>query len=755
MEVEGDVGAARDSAGAADAAPGTRTSGPATITEQGGAGSIRHKDQDRVVTVSANAAEGYLPAKLLAQVQEKVSEIEVPAGYSVRYTGENEEQAAAAEFLGFALLAALFLILLILVTEFNSIVQPMIILFSVVLSLIGVLWSLMIYREPFGIIMTGIGIISLAGVVVNNAIVMIDYTNLLRRGGMERREALLMAGLVRFRPVMLTAVTTVLGLVPLVIGVSIDFVNFEVVVGGRSVDMWGPMARVVSSGLVVATVLTLIVVPVLYSLLDAASERVQRLVFRKGAAAAAVLLVCALPWSARAQEAPADAAGPTTAEDSAEFSRPEDVVETDGLRAEEITLQSLGLVADNPLTLQDALRVVKSSSLDIEQARTQIAAADAQIRQAWSTIIPTVTLGGQYVINQREIVADFGGGMPLPPGVEAEPLVIQNKTDYRYSVAASVGANPRAIPILEGAKLQREIAAQSLEVISQSLERAVIETYYGLLAARALMVLSAEQLASSQTMLNATQIRVDAGTVNLFELTRAKLRVLQAEKELERARLQFIQLRTALADLLSIPANFDVVDPPNPGAPGGLPELKKVAREQREDVELAQMQTQLAELYVREVQFRYLPSLSATASYGAGKATAFAPSEPLWTITLAANWVLWDGGAREAETRLMKARQASREIEAAQLAKSIGTDLDNAYADYLSSLNQIESGLTQVALAEQALRQARIAYKYGAATQLDLINAEDEVKFAKIALIQDQLAVELAVRVIRNLTGES
>src|SRR5690606_7707174 len=138
----------------------------------------------------------------------------------------------AGEFLGRALLIALFIIMLILVTQFNSISQPLIILSSVVLSLIGVLWALMIYQMPFGIIMTGIGVISLAGVVVNNAIVLIDFANQLQRRGMTRREAVRTAGMVRLRPVLLTAVTTVLGFFPLVIGVSIDFVNQQIVVGG-------------------------------------------------------------------------------------------------------------------------------------------------------------------------------------------------------------------------------------------------------------------------------------------------------------------------------------------------------------------------------------------------------------------------------------------------------------------------------------------------------------------------------------------
>ncbi|MFU8804373.1 MAG: efflux RND transporter permease subunit, partial [Bradymonadaceae bacterium] len=280
----------------------------ATVEVRGGSGSIRRKDQERVVTISGDASGGYLAANLLREVQKLLEDYPIPAGYELRYTGETEDQKEAGDFLKMALLAAIFLILLILVTEFNSIVQPFIIMCSVLLSLIGVLWSLIITGMPFGIIMTGIGVISLSGVVVNNAIVLIDYINQLRARGHDRRDAVILAGLVRFRPVMLTAITTILGLLPLVLGVSIDFVNRRIATGGASVEMWSPMAKVVTGGLLVATLLTLVIVPVLYSLFDDLSLMVQKAVTRTMGVASIVVFVVGfsiiLPISAQAQEIP-------------------------------------------------------------------------------------------------------------------------------------------------------------------------------------------------------------------------------------------------------------------------------------------------------------------------------------------------------------------------------------------------------------------------------------------------------------------
>ncbi|MEF2144090.1 MAG: efflux RND transporter permease subunit [Desulfovibrionaceae bacterium] len=245
----------------------------AQIHLSSGLGSIKRIDQKRVVTVSSDVATGYLANDLLVVVKKTLADYPLPRGYEFTFTGEQEEQAKAQDFLGKAFVACLFIIFIVLVTQFNSVLTPFIILTSVMLSLIGVFLGLLVCNMPFGIIMTGVGVISLAGVVVNNAIVLIDYFEQLKARGMGVRDALLRAGQTRFRPVILTAITTVLGLLPMATGVSFDFFNFEVVVGGESSQWWGSMAVAVIFGLAVATLLTLLVVPVLCSLKESLSAR--------------------------------------------------------------------------------------------------------------------------------------------------------------------------------------------------------------------------------------------------------------------------------------------------------------------------------------------------------------------------------------------------------------------------------------------------------------------------------------------------
>jgi multidrug efflux pump subunit AcrB len=240
-----------------------------------GIASIQRIDGKRVVTVSADAASGFNGNALLAEALDRLADLPMPAGYTLEYTGESEDQEEASAFLGKAFLLAVMLIFIVLVTQFDSILIPLVILNTVILSLIGVFMGLLITHTAFGIIMTGVGVISLAGIVVNNAIVLLDYIQQLRAAGSERNDAILEAGRTRFRPVVLTAVTTVLGLLPLTTGVSFNFNHlFDgewarlVTVGGESSQWWGPMGVAVIWGLVVATFLTLVVVPVMYSTID-------------------------------------------------------------------------------------------------------------------------------------------------------------------------------------------------------------------------------------------------------------------------------------------------------------------------------------------------------------------------------------------------------------------------------------------------------------------------------------------------------
>ncbi|MCX6159792.1 MAG: efflux RND transporter permease subunit [Ignavibacteriae bacterium] len=233
----------------------------------GGIGAINRKDLKRVVTVSANA-EGRLGNDVLKDVMTRLEGFKLPDGYNIKYTGEQEDQEESSSFLSKALVIALLLIFFLMVIEFNSIRVPLLIMFSVMLSLIGVFLGLLITGTPFGIIMTGIGIIALAGIVVRNAIVLLDFQKELVKRGLERDEALVQAGLIRMRPIFLTAAATILGIIPLASGVDFDWRTFSWIIGGENSAFWRPMGVAIIFGLAVSTFLTLVIIPTLYSASD-------------------------------------------------------------------------------------------------------------------------------------------------------------------------------------------------------------------------------------------------------------------------------------------------------------------------------------------------------------------------------------------------------------------------------------------------------------------------------------------------------
>ncbi|MCY4170396.1 MAG: efflux RND transporter permease subunit [Bacteroidetes bacterium] len=241
----------------------------------GGYGSITRLDLNRVATVTGDVIPGANGAAVLQQVQNHLSEYQnsMPLGYQMTYTGESEDQAEAFGFLQVAMAIGIAAITIILIAQFNSIIAPIIIMLAVILGLIGVLLGLILTRTPFGL-MTFIGLISLAGIVVNNNIVLIDYIRQLRDRGKTKLDAIIDGGATRLRPVLLTFLTTVIGLVPLTFGLNVDFVgllsnltpNFEF--GSQNTQFWGPMGIAIISGLTFATFLTLVIVPVMYSALD-------------------------------------------------------------------------------------------------------------------------------------------------------------------------------------------------------------------------------------------------------------------------------------------------------------------------------------------------------------------------------------------------------------------------------------------------------------------------------------------------------
>jgi len=241
-------------------------------------GGIKRKQNKRVITLSSDVLQGYNANNVVAQVEKVAKGFKSSGAVEIKFTGQQEEQAETAGFLGSAMYISIGLILLVLVIQFNSIGKPVIILSEIILSVIGVLLGTAIFKMDMSIVMTGIGIVALAGIVVRNGILLVEFAEEMRHKGMALYEATIEAGRTRMTPVLLTATAAILGLIPLAVGLNIDFEGLlahgepQIHFGGDNVVFWGPLSWTMIFGLAFATILTLLLVPSMYLI----AERLKR-----------------------------------------------------------------------------------------------------------------------------------------------------------------------------------------------------------------------------------------------------------------------------------------------------------------------------------------------------------------------------------------------------------------------------------------------------------------------------------------------
>jgi multidrug efflux pump len=238
-------------------------------------GNIVRVDGRRTITIKADLQPGRQVEEALRELRATMPEL--PDGITVLEGGESEDQQQAANFLINAFMVAIGLMLLILVTQFNSLYQSFLILSAIVLSTAGVLLGLLLNSQPFGIVMVGMGTIALAGIVVNNNIILIDTYNQMRADGMEPAAAALETGCLRLRPVLLTAITTVLGLMPMVLGINVDLITPSLGLNAPSTQWWTQMSSAIAGGLTFATLLTLLLTPALLVLGEQTGQKVKKL----------------------------------------------------------------------------------------------------------------------------------------------------------------------------------------------------------------------------------------------------------------------------------------------------------------------------------------------------------------------------------------------------------------------------------------------------------------------------------------------
>lgn len=720
----------------------------ATYELAGGSSGINHIDQDLVVTISGDVQEGMNEDQIRRAVGAFLADYELPEGMATAMTGANQEQQDAMTFLVRAFFIAVALILLVLVTQFDSVAMPAIILATVVLSLIGVLWGLMITGTPFGVIMTGIGVISLAGVVVNNAIVLLDYVQQLLAQGLSTEEALVEAGLTRFRPVMLTAITTALGLVPMALGTSVDFIRFKLIIGSTSAQWWGPMAVAVIFGLSFATLLTLVMVPTLYSTLDdlrGLQLRLQRVV-KRGAGAAGALLLLGLALAPR----------PATA-----------------------------------LTLDEAWAAAEDNDLSLALAREDAIQAGTLRGKAWSALSPRLSANATYVINNQEIAfpndpfAAFRGlgpainGLyalqgipgpiptdPCPAGQELdtsattldclpEPfdVVIQEKTFWQADVTLSQRLfSGTALPLLRSAYRLHEAATEDLRAAGQRSRTSVAEAFYGLLAAQQAVGVSEGALELARSQLVLAERQLEAGLADRRALIQARLGVSQAERDLQSARERLLSAETGFTLLtglegqqLEMPQPFEI--PEDEGA------AMITARATRPDLRAAGLRISALRSQRLAHDMRWLPSVDAVGSYNYTENPGFNDQNWTWRVALSATWELWDGGLRMAERRESASQTRAAEYAEALTLRQAEREVQLAFEAHRRAEVALRAMEDELELAQESLELAERSYQAGNSTWLELEAARLQLESTQLSHLQERTTRDLAAIALLARTG--
>lgn len=730
-------------AGREDTSPSTFAvplSTVATASMIGGSGSIRHIDQRLVVTVQGDVEPGKNENAVREAVGTKLGEIqaggELEAGIALRLGGADDEQRAAQEFLSWAFTVAVALISLVLVSQFNRFSTMFIIMFTVVLSLVGVLWGLILTGTPFGIIMTGLGVISLAGVVVNNAIVLIDYINQLRERGIPRDEAIVQAGITRFRPVMLTAVTTVLGLMPMAIGLTIDFGRGRVLLGGPSADWWGPMAIAVIFGLSFATVLTLVMVPTFYSIREDIGDRLGRLFSRRS--------------SASEPTAPHPTAPHPTAPASGTLA----------------LLLGFSLLASSParagtVSLEQAWSSALESNLDLAIVAEQTRQAESRPGQAWALVQPKVSANATYTFNQHEAVLDFASMIPedllplLGEDFSSEPTVIQQKRQAaaNFSVVQPI-FNGEALPLLSAAYKTAEAARLDERARQQQVRAGVAQAFYGLALAREGGALAEAAVQAAERHLSLAERQVAAGLAPARAMVQARLSLAQAERERAQVQASLVSAGQAFHRLTGLPADSEPVLPTTATTlPASLSSAEADALGKRSDLQAAELRTRIARNSYNSKALGFLPVLDARFTEAWSEVSGFTGQNWTWMVVLQANWTLWDGGLRlsqlgeqQSMVRMADLSHQRQQQEVREAVRNSWQELERARA----SLSAVEA---ELALAEENVLLAERAFQAGTATWLEVSDASLGLDRARIGLLRERMNLDLAAIQLQVVTG--
>ncbi len=679
-----------------------RTTSPSEISRQ---------DLSRQVVLSANLDR--LPLGTAADASLKAAaKIPMSPGYRVVMSGDTEIMAESFGYLGEALILAIVFVYLILAAQFESFVDPLAIMLSLPLSIVGMAGMLVLTGDTVSI-MSLIGLILLMGLVTKNAILLVDYTKVLRRRGMDRRTALVTAGRTRLRPIMMTTLAMIFGMLPLALAI------------GQGAEMRAPMARAVIGGLVTSTLLTLIVVPVVYTLLDDAAERLRR----RWAGADAL--------AADAAEAAAHPAVPPAAKALVLLAL---LSSAPLLRAD---------AAPVPITLEEAVRLVQEKNRDIQKAKAYREWVRGKYVEERAAALPKLTLLGGGVRSwdesYRAIFGDF-----YPPGQSVASADV-NLTQALFTWGQT-GAAIRA------AKRGMSAAEDQLESIRQAAVRDVTAAFYDVLLARRIEGIARENLTQRERFLAEARNRQRLGTATDFDVLAAEVAVENARPAVfrsanfvltarERLRLVLADDRPALDAVGTLEA--DVADPPP------YEEVLRTAFDRRPDLMALRHRVGVYVEFVKIQGAGDKPRLDFRA--GAGwkwlDASGLASDGKTWNAGLFLSFPFFDGLATQGKVIEAKSDLSTAQIDLAKAEDGVRLEVRTA-VDAVQESSLIVRALTgTVSQARRLLQMAEKGFEYGVKTRLEVDDAQLSVVQAEGNLAtarRDYLVARVTLRYVQG-----
>ncbi|TAL15549.1 RND transporter [bacterium] len=681
------------------AAPGQGTGGSTALVPLGGLISynmektpsqIDRQDLSRQVVISANL-DGLPIGTAVQKVAEAAKNVPMEPGYRVVFSGEAEDMAESFGYMAEALLMAIIFVYLILAAQFESFIDPLSIMLSLPLSLVGMAGMLKMTGDTISI-MSLIGLIMLMGLVTKNAILLVDYAKILGKGGMEKREALITAGRTRLRPIMMTTLAMIFGMLPLALAL------------GAGAEMRAPMARAVIGGLITSTILTLLVVPVVYSVLDDFGGWIKRK-WRSGI--------------------PVDETTPESGVKKLLVSLLIGLFLT-AAGAPLAYTEEGGKTSMTVLTLEEALKLSSEQSKDIKKARELKNQYYGIYVQERASVYPQVTATANLLRQEDDSQSRLG-----------VPGTATNIAGAGVNVSQVLYTWGQLDAAVRAAEIGMQTADDELRVARQEAALTVTSTFYDLLLVKELNALAVQNLQQREKHLEEAKKKLAAGVATDYDLLSAEVAVKNAKPEVSKTQNQIRLLRDRLRFQLGIEegevdvkGSLEVVPSPAPGYEVAL----KSAKENRPELAALQKRLEVYGELVTIAKAGDKPRLDFRGSYGYSSINPDGSAESdgtNWSAGIFATWPIFDGKRTQGRTAQLASEAAGLRIDEQKLLDGLALGVRDAQNN-VREAEEVLAGLEgTVAQAEKLLSMAQKGYEFGVKTKLDVDDALLNLTLAK------------------------